>query len=307
MNQLNGRDLRNLHFKWSRNNSPVFHVKEGEEFEVIIPDSSTMQISRNSTLSQMRSIDSSLFDGAVGPIYVEGANPGDSIEVTIKKMETDSWGWTGIMNDFGLLKNRYRETLLFWNIGKGEILSEGDLLKGIRIKASPFLGVIGTAPAEGEYGMIPPQYFGGNMDNRFVSEGSRITLPVSVEGGLLSFSDPHGSQGDGEICGTAVETGARIVAEVKIERKRKIRSPVIISRKKEEGEVIISTGIGPDLYKCSTEAALSMISILSEKGLTEEEAYILCSVAGNLHISEIVDEPNFVVSMELPSYLLNMI
>ena len=307
MKSLNGREMKNLHFKWSSENKPKIHVMEGEEFEVAIPDSSTMQISRGSTLEQVRSIDSSLFDGAVGPVYIEGAEVGDRINVKIKKIETENWGWTAIMDNFGLLKNRFRETLVIWQVGKSEIRSEGDLLKNIKIEPNPFLGVVGTAPGKGEYGMIPPQYFGGNMDNRFLSEGSNISLPVSVKGGLLSFSDPHASQGDGEICGTAVETGARIVAEVQIVKGKETGSPIIEGMKKEAGKVVISTGIGPDLFLDAQNAALSMISNLQEKGLTAEEAYILCSVAGNLHISEIVDEPNFVVSMEMPSYIIDQI
>jgi len=128
-----------------------------------------------------------------------------------------------------------------------------------------------------------------------------------TNGALLSFSDPHASQGDGEICGTAVETGARIVASVSIEKNRKIKYPVVKSKKRIVEDAVVCTGIGPDLYTSSQNAALSMIELLHGKGISKEEAYILCSVAGNLHISEIVDEPNFVVSMEMPENLINML
>jgi len=307
MKSLDGRNLNNLHFKWNSTNKPVLRVSEGEEFEVIIPDSSTMQVKRNSNLSDLRKIDSSLFDGAVGPVYVDGTEPGDCITVNIKKIETEDWGWTAIMDNFGLLKNMFSETLIVWKIEEGVITSEREILKNVKIREEPFLGVIGTAPAEGEYGMIPPQYFGGNMDNKFICAGSSVTLPVSVKGALLSFSDPHASQGDGEICGTAVETGARIVANVSIEKNRKIKHPIVRSKKRIAEDSVVCTGIGPDLYTSSQNAALSMIELLHEKGISKEEAYILCSVAGNLHISEIVDEPNFVVSMEMPENLINML
>lgn len=264
-----------------------------------------MQIEETYTTNDMSKIDSSKFDGAVGPIEIEGAEPGDSIEVELREVRTGTWGWTAILGDFGLLKGRFQEELIIWDLRDGYATSRTETLKGIRIPLRPFLGVVGTSPPSGEYGMIPPQFFGGNMDNRLLRQGAKLTLTVSVNGAMLSFADPHGAQGDGEVCGTAIETSAEIVAVVKLNRKAAVKVPRLVSEDDSAGKQIVAMGISPDLHRAATEATMEMISILKERGFGGNEAYALCSVAGNLRISEIVDEPNFVVSMLIPEDLLS--
>jgi acetamidase/formamidase len=302
--KLNGKNLSNVHFKWSSKNKHVMEIEENEEFEITIPDSSTMQISRDSKLGDLKSINSELFDGAVGPIFVKGAKPGDVLEVHLKKIQVADWGWTAIMDNFGLLKNKFHETLMLWDIKDGNATSLSTVLKNISIPTNPFLGIVGTAPKKGEFGMIPPQSFGGNMDNKFINENSELLLPVNVDGALLSFSDPHAAQGDGEICGTAIETSATVIASVRILKDYDILSPIVKSSINETGKQIVTTGISNDILQASEDAAMNMIKYLRKYKLSGEESYILCSVAGNLHISEIVDEPNYVVSMALPEKIL---
>lgn len=304
MKILDGRDEKNLHFKWSPDVKPVIRIDPDELLEVRVPDSSTMQIRKESELSDLGSIDSSKFDAAVGAIEISGSKKGDTLEVTIVDIIPDSWGWTAIMNDFGLLKNRYPESLVTWNISGGEARSSSDFLKDVRIPVRPFLGIIGTAPENGSYGMIPPQKFGGNMDNKMNCKGARILLPVNVDGGMLSISDPHASQGDGEICGTAIEVSATVRLKVRIIKKKQALDPVVYSKSQESENLMCAMGIDSDLHRAAVKAAENMIQQLSLSGLKPEEAYILCSVAGDLRISEIVDEPNFVVSMCLPTGIL---
>ena len=131
-----------------------------------------------------------------------------------------------------------------------------------------------------------------------------VLLPVNVEGAGLSFGDPHACQGDGEVCGTAVETSATVRISVKIVRNRHIPSPVTYSTEHTGGRVLCTTGIGPELKTAAIDAVESMISQLKSRGFREDESFLLCSVAGNLKISEIVDEPNFVVSMLLPESII---
>lgn len=304
---MDGTNLENVHFKWSPENKPVESVSTGEEFRVLIPDSSTMQMKETYTGKDLASIDGSKFDGAVGPVYIEGAEPGDAIEVHLKSVKTGKWGWTAMLGNFGLLQGKFGEELIIWDIYDDHAVAKKPFLSGIKVPIDPFLGVVGVAPAEGEYGMIPPQYFGGNMDTRLLKEGARLFLPVSVEGALLSFADPHASQGDGEICGTAIETSAEITVTVKLHKGLKLKYPRLESHENTAGNVVITMGIGPDLHEASKEAALEMISLLHGYGLSENEAYALCSVAGNLRISEIVDEPNFVVSMVMPEKIIGNI
>lgn len=279
-------------------------MKPGEEFRVIIPDSSTMQIEETYTTADLGKIDGSKFDGAVGPVYVEGAEPGDSIEVNIKDLKVGKWGWTAILSNFGFLAGKYPEALVIWDLENGYGKARGEFLKDIKVPLEPFLGVVGVAPEEGEYGMIPPQYFGGNMDNRLLRAGSSLFLPVSVRGALLSFADPHGAQGDGEVCGTAIETSADIVVSVRLHKSTGQKFPKLVSEESFSGKELVVMGISPDLKVAATSAVTDMIEHLGQYGLSGTEAYALCSVAGNLRISEIVDEPNYVVSMILPEKLL---
>ena len=304
MKTLDGRNEKNLHFKWSPEVKPVIRIEPGELLEVIVPDSSTMQIKRESELSDLGAIDSSKFDAAVGAIEVAGSRKGDTLEVTIVDISPGSWGWTAIMNDFGLLKNRFPESLVIWDISGGVAKSSSDFLKDVTIPVRPFLGIIGTAPEKGSFGMIPPQRFGGNMDNKMNCSGARILLPVNIDGAMLSISDPHASQGDGEICGTAIEISATVRLKVRIIKGRQTLDPVVYSRNQESGSLMCAMGIDSDLHQASVKAAENMIQQLSLSGFKPEEAYILCSVAGDLRISEIVDEPNFAVSMCLPTGVL---
>ena len=245
-------------------------------------------------------IDHSKLDAAVGPIYVDGANPGDVMEITIQSIEPSNWGWTTISENFGFIKNRFRERLIIWDISDGSARPRGEFLRGISIPVFPFLGIIGLAPEAGEFGMIPPRVFGGNMDNRLLGPGSKVYLPVNVEGGLLSLADPHAAQGDGEVCGTAIETPAEAVISVRILSGVAIGEPRAYSVDRGLGEVIVTMGIDADLHVATVKAVESMLLELREYGFSLEEGYALCSVAGNLRISEVVDEPNFVVSMLFP-------
>ena len=301
---IDGTKMENVHFRWSPEIAPVQSVAPGEEFHVIIPDSSTMQIRPEYTREDMHRIDEDKFDGAVGPVYVEGAEPGDAVEVNIREIKTGSWGWSAILKNFGLLKGRFDEELIIWDLRNGFATTRNSFLEGIRIPLRPFLGVVGSAPESGEFGMIPPKYFGGNMDNRLLTAGSSLMLPVSRSGALLSFADPHGAQGDGEVCGTAVETSAEITVLVGLHKGTKLRYPRLISRETFSGSEIVTMGISPDLHEASSTAVLEMIELLGNYGLKPSEAYVLCSVAGNLRISEIVDEPNFVVSMIIPEEIV---
>jgi acetamidase/formamidase len=300
MIKIDGHLKGNLHMNWNPELKPVAEIDPGSTVQVDIPDSSTLQIRENFTTEDLRNVDGSLLDAAVGPIYVKGSEPGDVLEVSIEKLDVASWGWTMVSWDFGFIKHRFRDRLLIWDIGREEAIARGDFLNGIRIPVSPFLGIIGTAPSAGKHGMIPPQYFGGNMDNRLLGQRSKVYLPVSVPGALLSVADPHAAQGDGEVCGTAIETMATARLKVNLLKGSSISAPRAFSNDRGLGPVVVTMGISPDIHTACSDAIENMIEELQTYGFTDEEAYALCSVTGNLRISEVVDEPNYVVSMLVP-------
>ncbi len=301
MKHIDGRLEKNLQTSWSPQNTPIGEVSDGEEIEISIPDSSTLQIQEHSTSKTLHSLDASKYDAAVGPIAVSGARAGDTISVEIRRIKTGDWGWSSISRNFGLLRNRFDDRLILWRINDGYATTTSDFLKGVKIPCRPFLGVTGTLPSHGEFGMIPPRRFGGNMDNRLLRAGSTIYLPCNVERAMVSFADPHAAQGDGEVCGTAIETNAEVVVRIHIIHGEKISFPRARVPGFSEPESIVTSGISPNLRRAAVIAVEEMMDDLERNfSLTDAEAYALCSVAGNLKISEIVDEPNYVVSMTMP-------
>lgn len=206
---------------------------------------------------------------------------------------------------FGLLADRFAEPALRMSrIGGGQI----ELFTGMRIPSVPMIGTIGVAPAEaGTFSVIPPTRNGGNMDIRHAGAGATMLFPVAVEGGLLSLGDGHAAQGDGEVCGTAIETSAVATLRITLERDRALSAPILVTdaRAQRTGRALATTGIGPDLLVAARDATNAMIAeIVRRTTLSEIDAYLLASVAADLKISEVVDVPNWVVSLHIDASLI---
>jgi acetamidase/formamidase len=171
----------------------------------------------------------------------------------------------------------------------------------------PFCGTIGLAPAApGKHSTIPPHSAGGNMDIRDLTTGVDLYLPVQVAGALFSLGDTHAAQGDGEVCGTAIESPMSVTARFDLVKGANLRFPRFVThgpvtRHVDAKGYEVTTGIGPDLMEAAKNAVRGMIDLLGrQQGLSAENAYMLCSVCAEMRISEIVDRPNWVVSCYLP-------
>ena len=178
---------------------------------------------------------------------------------------------------------------------------------GGKVPLKPFTGTIGVAPAEaGTHSIVPPRRVGGNMDVRDVCRGTSLYLPVEVAGALFSVGDTHAAQGDGEVCGTAIESPMKVALNFDLVKGASLAFPRYettgpVSRHLDEKGYLVTTGIGPDLMQGAKDALSGMIDLLGkEHGLAAIDAYMLCSVCADLRISEIVDMPNWVVSMYFP-------
>ena len=177
---------------------------------------------------------------------------------------------------------------------------------GIRVPLAPFCGEIGVAPLTGPLSTIPPDLHGGNMDTRHLIAGSTLFLPVFVAGARFSIGDGHATQGDGEVSGTAIETPMRAVVRLTVRTDIHVTGPEFVAAADPNAELragrrYATDGIGPDLLVAGRDAVRRMIDWLGrEHGLTPIQAYLLCSVAVDLHISEIVDVPNYVVTAYCP-------
>jgi acetamidase/formamidase len=171
------------------------------------------------------------------------------------------------------------------------------------------IGTLGLAlPEPGEHPLLPPSRHGGNMDIRQLGAGASVLLPVGVSGALLSLGDGHAAMGDGEICGTGVETSARTVLEIELVKDRRLTAPILETpaAARRSGAALVTTGIGPDLLTAAKDAARSLVDeTVRRTGLSAVQAYILASLTADLIISEIVDLPNYVVSLHLPLDLLS--
>jgi len=283
----------------------VLRIAPGDTIVVELENASGGQLDPGSSASDLARLDFARVNPVTGPIFIEGARPGDALVVEVLDLEVDAWGWTANIPGFGLLADRFTEPALRSSrIANGSI----ELFTGMRLPSVPMIGTIGVAPAEaGTFSVVPPTRYGGNMDVRHVGAGATLYLPVAVKGALLSLGDGHAAQGDGEMCGTAIETTAVATLRVSLERERHLPAPMLLTdaRSQRSGRAFATTGIGPDLFAAAREATGAMIAeIVRRTALSEIDAYLLASVAADLKISEIVDMPNWVVSLHLDAALL---
>ena len=295
------------HFGWNNANKPIVTVKPGESIEFHPMDASAGQLSQKSTTADVAKLDFSKVNPVVGPVYVDGAEPGDAIKVTLLSFAPSGWGWTANIPGFGLLADQFKEPALhIWKYD-AQSLAPAMFGPGGRVPLKPFCGTIGLAPAEpGQHSIVPPRQVGGNMDIRDMSAGTELYLPVEVKGGLFSVGDTHASQGDGEVCGTAIESPIALAAKFDLVKGANLKFPRFttagpVSRHLDAKGYEVTTGISPDLMTGAKAAVSGMVDLLSRRyKMQPVEAYMLCSVCGDLRISEIVDMPNWIVSFYFP-------
>ncbi len=292
------------HCRWDQSITPLVTVEPGEIVELETREASDGQIVPGSSTDILSRLDFSVIHPLTGPVAIAGAEPGDTLEIEILDIRPKEWGWTGIMPGFGLLADDFPEPYLkVWEL-------QGDhtyFKPGIRIPLEPFCGVMGVAPAEpGSLDTIPPRLNGGNIDIKQLVKGSKLLLPVLYPGALFSLGDAHAAQGDGEVCGTAIEGPMIVTVRFGLHKQYSIpelqySTPGSAVEKANQKGYYVTTGHSPNLYEASQNAVRHMISHLAKHyDLTRPEAYTLCSVTVDLRISEIVDAPNWLISAFLP-------
>jgi acetamidase/formamidase len=295
------------HMSWDNTRAPAVRIAPGDTVDFRDIDAMCGQITAESKVSVLDHIDFGRVNPIAGPVYVDGAEPGDSLKVTLLGFEPSGWAWTGVIPGFGLLAEDFpKPALHIWSYDR-TFAAPAAYGQWARVPLKPFCGTTGVAQrAAGSHSTIPPYATGGNMDIRDLSEGVELYLPVQVKGALYSIGDPHAAQGDGEVCGTAIESPMSVRAKIDLVKGGNLPFPRYVcprpvTRHLDAKGYDVTTGIGPDLMEASKNAVRGMIDLLGKRhGLAAENAYMLCSVCGDLRISEIVDRPNWVVSMYLP-------
>lgn len=296
-----------VHFAWDRDLEPALRVAPGERVEVEVQDASAGVITADSEPRDLEHLDPQRVNPVTGPLWIDGAEPGDALEVEILALAGSGWGWTGLIPGFGLLAEEFPEPFL--HISRYDECRV-EFLPGLEVPTRPFPGTAGVAPAaRGSHPLIPPRREGGNLDCRDLVAGARLQLPVAVPGALFSVGDTHAAQGDGEVCGTAIESPMSLELRFQLHKAAAPRFPRLTvpsgarTWPRETGW-IVTTGVGENLEAAARDAVREMIDQLaSEHGLSPEHAYCLASVAADLHITEIVNVPHRVVSLRLPTAL----
>ena len=298
---------RQHHIGWDNSFAPVERVAPGSTIEFECLDSSGGQLKPDSTVADVSTLDFGKVNPVTGPIHVDGAEPGDALKITIEAFKPSGFGWTANIPGFGLLADDFKEPAL--NLWKYDAASLEPVLygKNARVPLKPFAGTIGNAPAEpGLHSVVPPRRVGGNLDIRDLAAGTVLYLPVEVSGALFSVGDTHAAQGDGEVCGTAIESQMNTVLTIDLVKDARLKMPRFttpgpVTRHLDAKGYEVTTGVGSDLMEGAKAAVAQMVDLLSaQHGLDPVDAYMLCSVCGDLRISEIVDMPNWVVSFYFP-------
>lgn len=291
------------HYKFSRAIKPAITVPSGSVIEAFTEEASDRRIKPGMTTEAYRQIDWGDFGHPLaGPVYVEGAMPGDVLAVKLHKITVGDWGWTDSSPHFSYLKKEMGKShLKTYTLNKEKNFAQ--FSDSIKIPLSPFPGIMGVAPDTDEMlSTIPPRANGGNMDDPNIVEGTTVYFPVFVEGALFSIGDTHAAQGHGEVSGTAIEAPMHIIYEVNVVKpKHPIKEPQY-----ETSTYYAVTAFALTLDEAAKKATRYMIDFLvSRLGLSKHEANMLCSISADLKIAEVVDG-NVLVAMHIPKKVINM-
>jgi formamidase len=343
------------HNRWHPDIPAALEVDPGEEVTLETRDANDLQIGPTTTVKDLEKLERTVAHPLTGPVYIKGAKPGDLLEIEYLDIVPERYGWTRFSPGFGFLPDLFDHYFVaHWDITPQYATSPQ--LPGVRIPNGAFMGTAGVAPSReqlrtwsarekeladrggrvmlpttahavpqglvAEEGLrtIPPRENCGNVDVKQLTKGSKLFVPVAVDGALYSVGDGHYAQGDSECCGTAIEMGATAVVRFRIHEQLARKNNIVWPRFSHPGffqppeigmprNFIATMGmpITPegrnescDLGLAARNAVLEMIKLLEERGWSREQAYVLCSVAVDLRVSNVVDVPNVVVSAFLP-------
>jgi acetamidase/formamidase len=278
------------HDVWDNSLEPATEVVSGAVLEVRCREPAGGHFTPNSTIDAARSLDNSAGHCLTGPIAVRGALPGDTLAVEILGLRDEGWAWTAVLPGFGVLQEEFGDEygLRIWRVERGDAIMK----PGVRVPIHPFCGVMGVAPAEpGSYSTMPPRDYGGNLDCKHLGVGATAYFPVLVPGAMFSIGDGHLGQGDGEVCGTALEAPLTVTIRLTLISGSAIsRVRFITTRsataKVERGGFYGTSAAGEPLELLVRQAVLDMVELLARNhDVTRMDAYMLCSTAGDLKIA----------------------
>ena len=295
------------HSLWDRALEPRLRIAPGDDVQIECVDASGGQVHPGMTAEEFQGIDRTRIHALTGPIWIEGAEPGDVLQVDVLATQHRGWGWSSVIPGLGFLKQRFTEPFLFhWQLDGNETRSLAPAVLPVR----PFLGVMGVARAEeGKFRTRPPGNFGGNLDVRELCAGSKLYLPVYNQGALFSCGDGHAAQGDGEVCINGIECPLDMTLRFQLHKQQPLTGPIVESSEAvapdTRGDAWVVVESAEDIATAARGATNRMVDLLTSRwGMGEVEAYILCSVALKLRLSQVVNEPMFTVSGAIAKQIL---
>ncbi|MHA1406027.1 MAG: acetamidase/formamidase family protein [Candidatus Heimdallarchaeaceae archaeon] len=273
-------EMKDVVFKTDKKNPPVLKINSGDRVIFECRDAFNQVIKKPEDLPI--NFDMEKINPVTGPVYIEEAEPGDTLEVHIEKIEVADQGACCIIPNFGFLAEEFPEP---WTRIIPIENGYAKFSEKIKIPIKPFPGTILVAPPEGSQGTLIPEVYGGNMDSTACTAGTVVYLPIFVKGALFAVGDVHATQGDGEVCGTTVEIDAEVTIKLVVNKTKKITRPHY-----ETKEYYMITAWAETTDEAAKIALREMIEwLVQEKSLTREEAYALCSCAVDIRISQFVD------------------
>ena len=276
-------------YAMSAANAPVLTVDPRSRITFETCDALSGQIT--SATDRFDALDWERVNPATGPVYVNGAEPGDILAVTIERIEISDVGVTITGKNMGVLGHLLEESSIkiLPIEGGAAVFSES-----ICLPLNKMVGVIGTAPREGAISCGVPDLHGGNMDCKEIKEGATVLLPVNVPGGLLALGDLHAVMADGEVCVSGVEVAGAVTVTVDVIKGKCLPLPMILSDAQ-----VMTLASHEDLDEAANLAVVNMVSYLCEvQGFARDEAAMLVSLAGDVRICQIVD-PKKTVRVEM--------
>lgn len=291
-------ERRNLHGQFSRELEPVLTIASGDTVEYSTLDAGWGLEAPHLDGTPRRKFEPREPEGRdgghamCGPIAIEGAQPGMTLAVTIETIEPGAWGWTFVGGWDHPVHKRLgttgEEQLMVWSLDAANGVARNQL--GHSVPLRPFMGVMGMPPDEaGWHSSVPPRVTGGNIDCKELILGSTLYLPIAVPGGLFSVGDGHGTQGDGEVCVTAIECPMeRVRLTFNLLPELKLKTP-----RARTPSGWLTLGFHQDLDEANYLALEAMLELMEEQhGLSRHHALALASLTVDLHITQIANLVN---------------
>lgn len=283
-------------YSFSPNHEPIYRAKSGESIVIQTYDCFTDQI--KSEKQPLSELDWDQINPATGPIYVEGAEPGDALKVTILAIETDVKGVMMVGPGLGTLGDQVEEMKVkVMHVRYGRVL-----FNQLSLPVRKMIGVIGVAPKEGEINCGTPGAHGGNMDNRMVTEGATLYFPVNVSGALFALGDLHAAMGDGEVSVSGVEVAGAVTVKLEVVKGLKVEHPILENVR--NFTQIASAETLDEASKLATD--LLVKRLVAYTNLSFEDALMLMSAVGHVEICQIVD-PLMTVRAVFPKSILDQL